>query len=194
MKNFPEFQCGLFRVRRLPGICLACLIVLLGLASSRVASGQATESATADHDLLWAGAGGSYYTLGYGDRKLVGLTGWVDYDTVRRYGIEAEGRWLDWQQTANVHDETFLLGPRYHMNYGRLQIYAKGLVGFGKFNFPYNYATGNYFVIAPGGGVDYRLSRRWSVRSDFEYQIWPQFTFGSMSSAGITVGLRRKIL
>ena len=45
-----------------------------------------------------------------------------------------------------------------------------------------------------GGGADYRLSSRWGARADFEYQYWPQFTFGSMSSGGVTLGLRYLLL
>jgi hypothetical protein len=48
--------------------------------------------------------------------------------------------------------------------------------------------------VAPGGGIDYCLGPRWSVRVDGEYQYWPQFTFGAMSSAGVTVGFRYLIL
>jgi hypothetical protein len=71
---------------------------------------------------------------------------------------------------------------------------VKGLAGIGKFNFPYNYAKGRYFVIAGGGGLDYRINPRLSVRGDFEYQYWPQFTFGPMSSGGASISLRYLVL
>jgi hypothetical protein len=29
--------------------------------------------------------------------------------------------------------------------------------------------------------------------ADVEYQFWPQFTYGSMTSAGVSVGLRYNI-
>ena len=83
---------------------------------------------------------GSGYYLQYGQRKMVGITAFVDADTKRRFGIEAEGRWLEYHQTANVHAETYSIGGRYHFDVGRFAPYAKGLVGFGDFNFPYNYA------------------------------------------------------
>jgi hypothetical protein len=68
------------------------------------------------------------------------------------------------------------------------------MVGFGEFNFPYHFAHGSYLLVAAGGGVDYRLSRRWSVRlADVEYQNWPQFTFGSMTSVGVSAGIRYRI-
>jgi hypothetical protein len=38
--------------------------------------------------------------------------------------------------------------------------------------------------------VDYHLNQPWAVRVDGEYQYWPQFTFGAMSSGGLSVGAR----
>ena len=170
------------------------LAVLLGLSQIPAwVSAQVVESGNEGRFRLYAGAGGSGYYVEYGERKLLGISGWVDADTARHFGIEAEGRWLEYHQTANVHVETYLAGLRYHRTAGRFQPYAKALAGFGDFNFPYDYAYGRYFVVAPGGGVDYRLNHRWAVRADFEYQLWPQFTFGSMSSAGGTAGIRYRI-
>ena len=125
---------------------------------------------------------------------MVGITGFVDVDTRSPFGLEAEGRWLEWNQTANVHAETYSIGPRYHRNFGKLQPYAKGMLGFADFNFPYNLATGKYLTITAGGGLDYHLTRRIYIRAaDFEYQFWPQFTFGSMSSLGVSSGIRVRV-
>lgn len=171
-------------------VLFSFLLAIAILALSRHAGAQAAESANAGNRFLYVGGGGSGFYLQYGERKNLGLTAWVDADTIRHFGIEGEGRWLEYHQTADVHVETYLIGARYHFDVNRFQPYVKGLVGDGRFNFPYNYAYGNYLVIAPGGGVDYRLTRRWSARADFEYQYWPQFTFGAMSSVGGTVGVR----
>lgn len=172
-------------------LCVFFFVVLLTSPYSGFA--QSAESADAGRGFLWVGVAASGYHLGYGDRRILGITGWVDADTIRRFGIEAEGRWLDWHQRANVHAETYLIGPRYHFNVGRTQPYVKALAGWGRFNFPYNYAYGHYFIIGGGGGIDYRLSRRWGARLDFEYQDWPQFTFGAMSSYGGTIGVRYRV-
>ena len=169
------------------------LTPILLFAGSHLALGQAAESANAGQGMLYAGAAASGFTLQYGDRKMLGYAVWVDADTIRRFGIEGEMRRLEYHQTANVHAETYLAGLRYHFNYGRTQPYIKALAGYGHFNFPYDFATGNYFVIAGGGGLDYRLGNRWSARADFEYQEWPQFTFGAMNSLGGTVGIRYRI-
>jgi len=144
--------------------------------------------------IVSVGGMGSGYYLQYGQRKMDGFTAFVDADTKRRFGIEAEGRWLEFHQTANVHVETFSAGGRYHFDVGRFAPYAKGLVGFGDFNFPYNYAYGRYLVVTAGGGLDFRWTRRVTVRAvDFEYQDWPNFTFGNMNSYGLNAGLRVRI-
>jgi hypothetical protein len=125
---------------------------------------------------------------------MLGIAGFADVDTRHNIGIEGEARWLEFHQIANVHTETYSIGPRYHMNVGRFQPYAKALVGLGEFNFPYNYEHGSYLVVAPGGGVDFTLNHRIRIRvADFEYQIWPQFTYGSMYSYGVSSGLRIRI-
>lgn len=169
--------------------CVAASLALPGAARAQVAP-AADEGGL----ILYAGATGTGEMVQYGQRKMLGVTAFVDADTHRRLGLEFEGRWLEFHQTANVHVETYSAGLRYHFNVGRWQPYAKGLVGFGNFNFPYNLATGQYLVITAGGGVDYHATRRICFRvADFEYQDWPEFTFGNMSNPSVSAGLRVRI-
>jgi opacity protein-like surface antigen len=39
--------------------------------------------------------------------------------------------------------------------------------------YPFAIGSGNYLVLAPGAGANYRLSRRWALRGEYEYQLWP---------------------
>jgi hypothetical protein len=168
------------------------LFACLGLA--RNASAQVVFAGDEGGLTLTAGATASGYEVQYGEQKLLGIAAVVDVDTRRRFGLEAEGRWLMFHETNQLHATTWMAGPRYHFTRGKFQYYGKGLVGVGQFYFPYNLAQGNYLVIAPGGGVDYRWTRRVSFRlADVEYQFWPQFTFGSMSSYGVSAGVRYHI-
>jgi hypothetical protein len=170
------------------------ILLVVFMCGQRSASGQVAESGEKQHPSLWAGGGASLYYVQYGEQKLVGATGFVDADSANGIGVEGEGRWLEFHQFAQVHAETYLVGPRYHIDINRFQPYIKGMVGAGDFNFPYNYARGTYLIVAGGGGVDYRLNHRWSVRlADVEYQSWPQFTFGTMTSVGLTSGVRFRI-
>jgi len=158
------------------------------------AHGQVVAAGDAGKLTITAGATGTGSYLQYGERKMVGVTGFVDLDSRRFFGVELEGRWIEWKQTANVHAETYSIGPRYHRNLGNLQPYVKGLVGFGDFNFPYNLATGRYLMVTAGGGFDYHLTNRIYLRAaDVEYQSWPQFTFGAMSTFSVSTGLRVRV-
>ena len=132
------------------------LLLLFCLGMARPLQSQVVPAADAGGVILSAGATASGYYLQYGERKLLGVAGFVDADTKRRTGIEAEARWLIFHQVDNVNTTTYTVGPRYHLDIGRFQPYAKGLVGVGEFNFPYNLAHGNYLVLAPGGGLDLR--------------------------------------
>jgi hypothetical protein len=181
--------------RRNPlALCFAALAILAASCAARPAAAQVVDSAQADGYVLFAGATASANYLQYGERKMLGISGFLDVDTRRRYGLEAEGSWAVFHQRANVHTTDYLIGPRYRLPMGRIQPYAKALVGIGEFNFPYNYAHGSYLVIAPGAGVDYRLTRRFRWRvADFEYQYWPQFTYGAMSTLSVSTGVRVRI-
>ncbi|MGB8030354.1 MAG: hypothetical protein WCF30_11910 [Terracidiphilus sp.] len=174
---------------------LAALLVLAILSvGPRISQAQVQASGDKGGLILSAGAMGSGYSIQYGQRKMAGITAFVDADTKRRFGIEAEGRWLEYHQTADVHAETYSIGGRYHFDVDRFAPYAKGLVGLGDFNFPYNYAYGRYLVVTAGGGLDFHWTRRVTVRAvDFEYQDWPNFTFGKMNSLGVNAGLRVRI-
>ena len=166
------------------------VVLAVCLGGSRNASAQVIFAGDEGGITLTAGATGSGYQVEYGDQTRLGVAGVVDLDTRRRFGVEAEGRWLAWHNPTQIQTKTWLGGPRFHFSRGKLQYYAKGLVGIGQFTFPYNYAQGNYLVIAPGGGVDYRWKRRISIRmADVEYQFWPQFTYGSQSSVGVSAGV-----
>lgn len=171
-----------------------CVCAAVGLAFAAAAGGQVVPAGDKGRLNISAGATGSGYYVQYGERKMVGVTGFVDVDARSSWGLEAEGRWLEWRQTAEVHAETYSVGPRFHRNFGRFQPYAKGMIGEGYFNFPYNLATGHYLVVTGGGGLDYQISRRIHIRAvDVEYQNWPQFSFGAMTTFGVSSGVRVRI-
>jgi hypothetical protein len=173
----------------IPGVLLA-----VGLALGRSASAQVVPAGDGGGLAVFAGGTASGFEVQYGERKLLGVSAVVDVDTRRPIGLEGEARWLVFHETSNVHATTWLAGPRYHRTMGKFQVYAKGLIGVGDFYFPYDYAYGSYLVIAPGGGVDFTVSRRVRLRvADAEYQLWPQFTFGSMTSYGISTGVRIRV-
>ena len=172
---------------------LLCVFAVL-LATAATLSAQVVPAGDAEGLTYFAGATTSADYLQYGPRKMLGITGFVDADTRNHFGVEAEAIFLAFHQSANVHTTTYAAGPRFRLHRGRFEPYVKGLAGIGEFNFPYNLAHGSYLVVVPGGGVDYRLSRRIRLRlADAEYQYWPGFTYGSLSSLGVSSGIRVRI-
>jgi hypothetical protein len=166
----------------------------LALAGSVAASAQTVPDGYQERIAVHAGGTASEYFFQYGQTRLLGVTAFSDIDIWRHYGVEAEARFLEFNQPENIHAETYLAGPRARLNLGKFQVYGKGLVGLGVFHYPYGYATDNDFVAGGGGGVDYHISPRVHIRlADFEYQYWPQFHYGPMSSFGISAGFRVKV-
>jgi len=183
------------------GMCVTAVLLSFWMGAAPWAHAQTAPSADAGGMSLSAGGTASGYQLGYGGVKVLGASAFVDADTRRHFGFEGEARWLvvhwnvsDQGPGADENARTYLGGLRYSRYFGRFQPYVKGLVGIGQFNYPYNLAKETDLVVAPGAGLDYRLTSRIRWRAaDFEYQIWPQFTYGRMSSYGLSTGIRVKI-
>ena len=185
-----ELRVSVFLALLLP----ALLPLILVFCPASAVHAQVVPSGRRGVLQLSAGVFGSGDTLQYGSRKMLGAGTFVDGETTGHFGIEAEGRWIEFHQTANVHAETYSIGGRYHFVFGRFQPYAKGLVGFANFNGPYNLAQGRYLAVTAGGGVDFHCTHRISLRvADFEYQDWPQFTYGNMNALNGSVGLKVRI-
>lgn len=184
-------RASVFNLGALAAAGVLCFLLFLG---GFAASAQVAPAGDRGSLNVFAGATMSGFTIQYGERKMLGFSAFVDADSTRHLGLEAEARWLVFHQTAQVNATTWLAGPRYRRPVGKLQIYFKCLAGIGQFNFPYQDAYGRYLVVAPGAGVDFNLSNRVRLRLvDAEYQDWPEFTFGAMSSAGISGGVRIRI-
>jgi len=133
--------------------------------------------ATRGGDLsLSAGAEYSNFQPDWGPNRLGGIAAFGDLDNLflRRLGAEGEARWLRFNENGGEHEDNYLLGPRYRLiRYHRLSGYAKFLMGGGFITYPNKIGSGSYFAYVPGGTAEYRLSHRWILRADYEYQRWP---------------------
>jgi len=126
--------------------------------------------------------------VGSSGNHLYGIGGFVDYRMSRWLQIEAEGRKLHWNQynDQNTHESNYFFGLREPIHtFGRITPYGKVLAGVGGGGG--NFLTGHSFAYAIGGGADYRLSKRWSVRADFEYQHWEvtEYPHGKFTSTAM---------
>jgi len=164
---------------------------------------QVVPSATQGRLPLVVGGGVSdYYTDWSG--RLLGPSVWVDWNlyrgpsVLRGFGLEAEGRDLNYDRTGytpNLRQDTALGGVRYTFHRFRdLHPYAKFLAGIGSIDFTLagdpHYKHDTRTVIAPGGGLEYRVWRNAWVRADYEYQFWSElFNTGALNPQGLTLGV-----
>ena len=183
--------------------------LLLSLVAGGPASAQAVYSASEDHPRLSIGVGFSMFSQDWGDNPHAMGIGYVfDYHPpfprfLDDLNIEAQGRNLIWHRGvapitgAPIVPRTETLGGGlvYHPHWFRFhkfEPYAKALVSYGNIHFApddvsYNHDTRT--VTAVGGGVDYRLIHRVTLRADYEFQWWPQFLGpNALTPNGFTIG------
>jgi opacity protein-like surface antigen len=140
------------------------------------------------------------------DWALIGVGAYVDVKFTRWIQIEAEARFSRFNQYANIHQDNYLIGPRIPIRrFGRFTPYAKALVGITSMDmgpnpncdtFPCTVddPTGTFFSAAYGGGIDVKLTRRFTLRAvDAEYQQIPSWYGSSASPYGASVGVSYKI-
>lgn len=180
-------------------VFLGC-VLLAGVFSARA---QVVPSATGRRLVINAGGEGSAFQPDYtgsgaansSPNRLYGIGAWVDADFTRWIQIEAEGRWLRWNQYGGIAETTYMAGPRVPVyTWGRITPYGKFLIGWGSDagSGGYGWLTGRATAWAYGGGVDYRLSRKFTLRYDFEYQTWRVASLHPYSNYG-SVGLSYRV-
>jgi hypothetical protein len=162
------------------------LFALLLIPTALIA--QNSQSATGGEASISAGGEMSAFNPDWGcpssspfcASELIGPTAFFDFDLHGKYGLEGEARWLHWHGTGGEVESNYLVGPRYRLfRYGRLSGWFKLVVGGGlitTIDYPAaGSLKGSYFVYAPGGTLNYRLTHRLIVRGDYEWQFWPSF-------------------
>jgi hypothetical protein len=180
------------RVRR-RAVAVA-LLFLAGVVCGRAAHAQALPTGTGTGMYVIVGGTFSGFEGDYGQQKISGAGVYVDTNLLWRFGIETEARRLNYPY-AGESQSTLLAGPRWSFRPKGLVPYVKVLAGGGRFEFPYGYGRGDYFVVAPGAGVDLRIGQRLRLRLvDVEYQDWPQFTYGALHPYGISAGISFQVL
>jgi opacity protein-like surface antigen len=141
------------------------------------AQGQVVQSATGPHHALWVGGEYSNFEASFPYRsnaRLWGIGGFADYHLGAHIGVEAEAGFLRFNSYYGESEDNYLAGPRYAIrSFGKLQPYAQFLAGLGRIQYPFQIGTGRYLALAAGAGASYRISRRWALRGQYEYQVWP---------------------
>jgi len=180
------------------------LIVAAVLVAPILASAQSQYSAERAPVSFTVGGAYSFFDASYGGYKLMGPVAYATFSPVLwdRVALEGEGRWLTQNASDGFREYNYLIGPVYRftlVEHHGLHPYVKGLVGAGIVDFPNHLAVGRYFAIAPGGGVDLTLNRRWRLKADYEYQLWlqspgiPGIDHPMMKPNGVTVGFTYRV-
>jgi opacity protein-like surface antigen len=196
---------------------VGCITALLAF-SAFPASAQSVYAAHEDRPRFSIGAGFSDFSQDWGNNpRVLGTTFYADYrppflpDFLNGLSLQLEARDLRWNRgtyPANVFPPTAAgkpIVPRtdtlgggliYHaerLKFHKFVPYAKGIVSFGSIDFtlPHSptYSHDTRTVTSLGGGLDYRLARRLTLRGDYEYQWWPQmFSANALNPNGFTIG------
>jgi len=179
---------------------LLCFVFAVGALSARA---QVVPAATSASWSLSAGGEGSAFQPDYAGElsaypspnRLYGFGTYVDIKFTRWVQVEGEAHWLrlndsfKFGTTTIVNSEnTYLVGPRIPIHtFGKFIPYGKVLWGLGSGAF----LNGNATVLAFGGGLDYRINRKFTLRAfDYEYQDW---SVASIQPNGGSVGLSYRI-
>ena len=141
-------------------------------------NGQVVPSASAHEPKVIAGGFGSVFQPDYAGngiaqaspQRLYGIGAYLDVKLNRWVTVEGEARWMRFNEYIGIGEDNYLLGPKVPITtYKGLTPYGKFLIGFGSGSFLNGHST----VLTYGGGVDYKLSKRFTLRAfDFEYQQW----------------------
>jgi hypothetical protein len=172
-------------------------IVFLLWANAHVSRAQAVPTATRTGSIQ-LGAGYSFASPDYGQKKIQGYTIYGSYDFTRHWGIEGNIHQISVITPTDIGEDSYLLGPRYvfHISrFSRLKPYAKGQLGLGRFKTDYDKDSRKqnfsytYKMYSLGGGVDIRATPHINVRAfDFEYQGWPGFAANGLTPYVFTFG------
>ncbi len=172
-------------------LLFACLVL------AAAASAQVVESANARRLRIYAGGEASVFQPNYAGagvaqtapNRLYGWGVFVDANFNRWVQIEAEMRQLTFNQYLGITETTYMVGERLPIvHFKRFTPYGKAMIGLGSGSF----LTGTAMAYSYGGGLDYRISKKFVLRAfDIQFQNW-QVT-PSLHPYGASVGLSYRV-
>lgn len=155
-------------------LAAAFIAALITLALAGAAHAQVAPTASSGGFGLSVGATGSGEYVQYGERKMVGVTGFVDFDTQRNLGVEGEARFVQFLQTDKLYFSTYSAGVRYRRNFGRLQPYVKGLIGRVISIFPTTWRPDTTWWLRRAAG----LTTTWAIAASTSARLTPSGSTG----------------
>ncbi len=174
-----------------------CTVSLLFIFSGNLSLAQAVPTANGRQLTVTAGGMVSGFQSDDANDYLAGVGTFVDVHFSHWAQLEAEGRWMRWNQYYGENQDNYLIGPRVPIKQigSRTEIFGKALIGYSKMTFPYGYGYGSFTTLAFGGTVEYHATRKLTIRAlDFEYQDWPVWlNNSSLQPYGISIGVGYRI-
>jgi opacity protein-like surface antigen len=156
--------------------CKATLIALSIALARTSAQAQAAPSAYGPGHSLWAGAEYSNITASFpygSNQRLQGVGVFANYHLTSRIALTGDARFLTFGGFESSTESSYLAGPRFVVfAHGRLRPYGQFRAGIGRIHYPYDIGDAGYFALAPAGGTEYRLSSRFMLQGEYEYQFW----------------------
>lgn len=147
------------------------------------------------------GGGVSDFNPDFGHGRILGATVWADYSldqfqALKGLGLEFEGRDVSFDRpktTPIIREDAGLLGPTFtSRRFRNVRPYMKVLFGLGNIDYEFS-KTARYnqsrTVTSFGGGFDlrvFKLNRFW-IRTDYEYQYYPDFWINKTPKSGAPI-------
>jgi hypothetical protein len=162
---------------------------------------QVVESASVRPFTVSAGGTGSFFKPGAaGGNYLIGGGTYADFRFSQWVQIEGEARWLRFGDLDGEEQSHYLIGPKIPLHqFGRAGLYGKAMIGLGRMTLPQPgfEAKCTCTTLSFGGGLDYKLSRKLTLRAvDFEYQhwFWPDSVVDeTIHPYGVSVGMAYRV-
>ncbi len=165
------------------------ILIALAAAATGTAHGQASATASAA-GAFQIGGGISIANPDYGQKNIKGVTIYTTFDFKTHWGIEGDVHLINLITPQDIGEKSYLIGPRYLRQYGRLTPYAKILIGRGVFDYQAQNVAVAKNIYAAGAGLDIHAWRNFNVRAiDFEYQQWPGFAANALTPLVATAGI-----
>lgn len=172
---------------------LAAVVFLGSFCACAVAGAQAPPAARQIPLELSVGAGFSVFNTDWARSDMTGITALADATYHLHYGIELEGRTIQFNQFQNLREDTIAGGPRYVFSAGKFRPFAKGLIGIGSIDFPDSslpsYKHDTFAIYEIGAGSDYKLTDKLALRAQWDFQFWPGWAPHGLTPRGATIGL-----
>ena len=178
---------------------ISALFCLAIVSSVVAASAQVVPAAYRRGLSIHVGGEGSVFQPDYAGNgiaqtspdRLYGIGAYADVHISRWIQVEGEGRWLRFNQFKNIGQNTYMIGPKVPIiDFHRWEPYGKVLIGWGSGTS--GWLSGKATTLAYGGGVEYRWTRRLTIRAfDFEEQDW--HTNPTLHPYGASAGISYRV-